>query len=102
MKKRRHFLHYLYHVAQKERNPLLLTIYDMANRFYKTERMTLFEHVLKSGDLVAVHALKMTQHQRSVNRERHVNVNGVTYYLFDRRSVWQFGVVTEPEQYIYT
>jgi hypothetical protein len=94
-------LSYIYHKAQKERDVKLIQIYNIVNCFFKKEKTKQLMKFCEITEKVAVHALKMTEYQRKKYRHLHYNLNGHTYYIFDRLSVWNVGILAEKDKYIY-
>lgn len=94
-------LSWLYKKAQEERDVSLIQIYNLVNKHFKYERTKQLEHFCKITNKVAIHSLKMTEHQRKKHRFQWYNLNGKTYYLFDRLGAWVVGVNPERDVYIY-
>jgi hypothetical protein len=101
MRKPVNSLQYLYHKAQTEQDPKLLSIYTIVNAHFKFDRTKNLEKILELTNKIAIHSGKITDHFKKKHREKQYHVNGKVYYIFDRLSAWNVGIVTEPEIYIY-
>jgi hypothetical protein len=101
MRKPVNSLQYLYHKAQTEQDVKLLNIYTIVNAHFKYEREKNLTRFLMVTDKVAIHSQKITERHRKKHREKQYQMNGKIYYIFDRLSAWNVGIVTEPEIFIY-
>ena len=101
MKKPVNSLNYLYNKAQSEKDVNLIHIYKIVNAHFKYEKIKQLTRFCEISDKIAIHALRMTEHQRKKHRHKHINLNGQTFYLFDRLSAWAVGVIPEKDVYIY-
>lgn len=101
MKKPLNSLNWLYHKANNEKDVNLIQIYKMVNTHFKYERLRQLKKFCEITNKIAVHASRLTDYQRKKNRSYQFDMNGKSYYLFDRLAAWQFGIIPEKDIIIY-
>ena len=94
-------LNWLYHKANNEKDINLIQIYNIVNRHYKFEKLRQLNRFCEISDKIAIHSVRLTDYQRKKHRTQRFDLNGKSYYLFDRLSAWTVGIIPENEHYIY-